>query len=308
MASEIPVLIMAFIRPDLLRKSLDQLAKSSPPIMYVVGDGPRNKEEETLCHASRQIAMNPGWDCEVIPLFKDENIGLVPSFLRGMNRMFKDNEFGIFLEDDILLSPSFYPFAKELLLKYRDNPRVGHINASNFAPEFCGKEEKNDSYLFSNYPHVWGFATWKRMWNSYDINMPEWKKADQKGLLNDHCFSSREKRSLKHLFDLHCENPDPWACDYQWTFNCLHNNALAVTPKKNMSLNIGFDRDDSTHTSGQNPFASPVLSCDFPLKHPEQITRNTAYDRVLSRKMCPSDFSVFFEKLKNKITSISGKI
>ena len=307
MDSELPVLIMAFIRPDLLRKSLEQLAKASPPILYVVGDGPRNEKEEILCSKSREIAMKPGWDCEVIPLFSDENKGLVPSFLCGMNRMFKDHEYGIFLEDDILLSPSFYPFAKELLVKYRDNPEIGHINASNFLPKFSWKDSQ-DSYLFSNQPHIWGFATWRRMWNSYDVNMPAWKTADQKKLLDEHCFYKREKSSLKHLFDLHCENPDPWACDYQWIFNCWYNKALSITPKKNMSLNIGFDRTDSTHTTGGNPLATPIHSCDFPLNHPSKVSRNIAYDRALSNRICPSELSKLIGKFKNKIIKlISGK-
>ena len=303
MATEIPVFIMAFIRPDLLRKSLDQLAKFAPSILYVVADGPRNPKEEALCSQSRQIALEPGWKCEVIPLFSDENQGLVSSFLQGMNCMFKDHEYGIFLEDDILLSQSFYPFAQELLVKYRENPRIGHINASNFIPEFHHQVKDKSSYFFSNHPHIWGFATWKRMWDSYDINMPEWKKTDQKKLLDAHCYSNREKRSLKHLFDLHCQNPDPWACDYQWIFNCLHNKALSITPRSNMSLNIGFERSDSTHTNGINPLASPLNECTFPLSHPNHITRNLRYDKALSRKICPSNKRVLTGKIINKLSN-----
>ena len=304
MEPEVPVLIMAFIRPDLLRKSLGQLSKFAPSVLYVVGDGPRNKNEEDLCSQSRKIALNPGWDCEVIPLFSNENQGLVPSFLLGMNRMFEDHEYGIFLEDDILLSSSFYAFAKELLVKYRNNPRIGHINASNFAPEFRHRVKDKSSYFFSNHPHIWGFATWKRMWDSYDVNMAEWRKVNQKKLLNEHCFSHREKRSLKHLFDLHCENPDPWACDYQWIFNCLHNKSLSITPKCNMSLNIGFERADSTHTFGANPLANPLQECTFPLSHPETITRNIRFDQALSKKVCPSDTKLLTGKIINKLSKI----
>ena len=303
MESEFPVFIMAFIRPDLLRKSLGQLAKFSPSILYVVADGPRNEEEEALCSESRKVAMNPGWDCEVIPLFSDDNQGLVASFLRGMNHMFKDHEYGIFLEDDVLLSPSFYPFAQELLVKYRENTKVGHINASNFLPEFSWKD-KDDSYLFSNRPHVWGFATWRRMWDSYDVNMPAWKTADKKKLMAEHCFSNREKRSLKHLFDLHCENPDPWACDYQWIFNCLNNKALSITPKKNMSVNIGFDRTDSTHTTSVNPHFNALEECSFPISHPNRVERNFDFDKALSQKLCPPTASVIAGKIKNKFSNL----
>ena len=303
MESDFPVFIMAFIRPDLLRKSLSQLAKFSPPILYVVADGPRNEKEEFLCSESRKIAMNPGWDCEIIPIFSDRNQGLVPSFLRGMNQMFKDHEYGIFLEDDILLSPSFYPFAKELLVRFRDNAKVGHINASNFLPQASSKESK-DSYFFSNHPHVWGFATWKRMWDCYDLEMKGWELVNKKKMLREFCFSWRERRGIKKMFDLHCNNPTPWACDYQWIFNCLYNKSLSITPKCNMSLNIGFGRSDSTHTIGQNPLSNPLMESTFPLIHPHEIIRNFKYDRALSNKICPSDFSVFTGKLKNKLSKI----
>lgn len=301
--NEVPVLLMAFIRPDLLKKSLDQLVKLAPSVMYVAIDGPRNEHEEGLVKKCRTLALNPEWDCQIIPLFRDENIGLVQSFLQGMNKMFSEHEFGIFLEDDVLLSPSFYKFAHELLIRYRDNNNVGHINASNFLPNFSPKNNRI-SYLFSNHPHVWGFATWKRMWESYDLNMPAWKMTDQKKLLNEHCFSNREKASLKHLFDLHCENNDPWACDYQWIFNCLNKKALSITPKENMSLNIGFERIDSTHTISSNPHANLLEECTFPLLHPNRVERDLDYDKALSHKLCPSHSSVIIGKIKNKFSKL----
>ena len=115
---KIPILIMAFIRPDLLKQCLTQLSKFKPPIIYVMGDGPRNENEIALCNESRNLALNPEWDCEVIPIFNDKNEGIVKSFIKGMNLMFSEHEYGIYLEDDILLSESFYSFAKELLIKW----------------------------------------------------------------------------------------------------------------------------------------------------------------------------------------------
>jgi len=294
---------MAFIRPDLLKKSLDQLTVLSPQVLYVSIDGPRSKNEEALVEECRSIALNPGWNCEIIPLFRDENIGLVQSFVKSMNRMFSEHEFGIFLEDDVLLSPSFLKFAEEIFLKYRNDERVGHINASNFIPHF--KKPCSDSYYFSEYSHVWGFGTWRRIWKKYDLDMKSWKSIDQKKLLHKHSFSLRERKGIKKMFDLHCENPDPWACDYQWQFNLLFNNALSVTPAVNMSLNIGFNREDSTHTKGQHPMASPLSQCSFPLKHPSVIERSVCYDKALANKMCPSYSSLYFNKIVNKLNPFS---
>ena len=294
---------MAFIRPDLLRKSLDHLASLSPEILYVSIDGPRNKNEEALVEQCRAIALNPGWNCEIVPLFRDNNIGLAQSFVQSMEKMFSEHEFGIFLEDDVLLSPTFLNFAEEIFIKYRNNDRVGHINASNFNqdPNGCSL----NSYYFSEYTHVWGFGTWRRMWKKYDLNMKEWKSLDQKKFIRNHSFSLREGRNLKKMFDLHCENPDPWACDYQWQFNILYNHSLAITPAVNMSINVGFEREDSTHTKGKNPMLSPIGLCSFPLKHPSVVERSIDNDKALAKKMCPSYSSVYFNKILNKINLFS---
>ena len=38
MSNDVPVLIMAFIRPDLITRAMEYLSKSAPPILYVMGD------------------------------------------------------------------------------------------------------------------------------------------------------------------------------------------------------------------------------------------------------------------------------
>ena len=86
---KVPILLMAFIRPDLLKKCLHHLEKFRPPVIYVMGDGPRNEKEAELCQESRSIALNPGWDCDIIPIFNDENEGIVKSFIKGMRECFQ---------------------------------------------------------------------------------------------------------------------------------------------------------------------------------------------------------------------------
>ena len=265
-----------------------------------MGDGPRNEREKDLCEQSRSIALNPSWDCEVIPLLNDSNEGVVASFIKGMSRMFSDHEFGIYLEDDIMLSESFYEFAREILVTYRDDKRIGHVNSTNFIPHY-DKTSREDSYFLSAYAFEWGFATWRRMWNLYDVDMLKWREVNQREMLREHCFNFRERKSLKRMFDLHCDNPRPLAWGYQWLFSCLHNQALAVTPKLNMSLNIGFNRNDSTNTSGENPVANPIASCRFPLSHPSRICRDVEYDGAVSKLVSPSYLSVFSGKARNRI-------
>lgn len=295
----VPIAMMAFIRPDLLQRVMDQLAKRAPPLLYVISDGPRNEEEEILCKKSRDIALNPTWDCEVVTFFSDENRGIVDRFTKGLDFVFQDHDTVIYLEDDILLSSSFYDFATEMLEHYRDEPRVGHVNATNLIANFTNTHP--NSYLFSNHPLIWGFATWKRMWKTYDISMPKWAEVDQNAMLRRHCFSQRERKDVRKMFNLHCGNTDPWSCDYQWIFNCLQREAFAVTPTKNLSLNIGFAREDSCHTKGENPFANELDELIFPLRHPAKIARNTAFDRKLSSVTAPSQTRIIAGKTIGRI-------
>jgi len=288
---------MAFARPDLIRLCMKQLSKFKPPILYIMGDGPRNEEEARLCNQSRKIAENPKWDCKVIKIYKERNQGITKSFIEGMASMFNDYECGIYLEDDILLSESFYKFSKELLIKYRKDDRIGHINATNSCPTFI--PSNNESYMLGNHVTEWGFATWKRVWEKYDVNMSKWENSDKNRILKKTTFNSRSSKSLRAMFDLHCNNPDPHAWGYQWHFNCLDSNLLSITPVCNMSLNLGFGRDDSTNTFGDNPIAHELDVCEFPLVHPSKIERNKEFDRAVENEVCPSHSKIFFGKLNN---------
>ena len=143
----------------------------------------------------------------------------------------------------------------------------------------------------------------------FDINHIEkmFKKSifwniNKKALISEICFNFRSKRNFKKMLELHCNNPRPLAWGYQWQFNCLNNKALAITPSANMSLNIGFERNDSTNTFGQNPIASKLQDCDFPLSHPKEIIADLQYDRAVSNTLCPSDWSILRGKVRNKFS------
>jgi hypothetical protein len=302
MSKLVPIALMVFNRPDLTIRIMDQLSKSRPPLLYVIADGPRNKEEELLCSQTREIALNPSWPCQVVPFVREENVGMVKQFKGGLDYIFEKHENVIFLEDDILLSPSFYLFACEMLERYKNSQNIGHINFSNFYPSHC--VENQHDYFLSTYFLVWGFATWKKIWKSYDISMPMWKSINQKHILRTYFHNQRERKSMKKMFDLHSYNLNPWTYDYQWLFNCMSKNLFAITPSKNLSLNIGFERTDATHNFGKNPFAEKLEEVTFPIKHPLNLLRDKAFDKKISNKSCPNYFNLYFTKIKNRVDSI----
>lgn len=295
MIKNVPIALMVFNRPDLTRKVITNLSYIKPPIIYIIADGPRNEEERIKCEETRHIATNLPWKSEIVTFFRDENVGMVKQFKEGLDFVFSKHDRLLFLEDDHLISQSSYKFVSELLDKYANDDRVGHINLSNFAPYLT--KEYEESYFYSSHIQVWGFATWRRMWDTYDISMPEWSNCDKSKLLDSYCSNIREKKGRRKMFDLHSNNKDPWTYDYQWVFNCYNRKTLSITPSKNLCTNIGFERQDATHNKGKNPFANSIEEMDFPLTHPCELKRNIQFDKNLSAILCPSKF----KKLKGRI-------
>lgn len=63
---------------------------------------------------------------------------------------------------------TFFRFCKELLEHYRYDTRIMAISGDNFQQ---GQQRGKYSYYFSQLPHCWGRATWRRAWILYNISI-----------------------------------------------------------------------------------------------------------------------------------------
>ena len=150
---------------------MEEVRKAQPPRLYVAADGPRTDrpDERALAEATRSLVVdNIDWDCEVKTLFREKNLGLKNAVSSAIDWFFEHEEQGIILEDDCLADPSFFGFCEELLDRYRDDDRVMHIGGNCFLPEL----EMEDSYFFSRFPHIWGWATWRDAWEHWSSDQP----------------------------------------------------------------------------------------------------------------------------------------
>jgi hypothetical protein len=187
---------------------------------------------------------------------------------------------GIILEDDCLADLTFFDYCAQLLSKYKDSDSIAMIAGSNPVLDFKIK----DSYLFSIHPLCWGWATWRRAWNNYDVYMKSWL-SDGAKILNRQ-FSSKSARSFwqKIFASTYLGEIDTW--DYQWIFSIWKSNQLCVVPKHNLVSNIGFD-NRATHTKlAFSPLAGQKTSqIIFPLRHPASIIANQEFDVSLQKSM-----------------------
>lgn len=279
-----PVLVLAFNRPDAARRVFDVLRAVRPARLYFAVDGAREgkREEAQRVDQVRSLAGTIDWDCEVSTLFRDKNLGCKIAVSEAISWFFDHEEAGIILEDDCIAHPSFFEFAGGLLERYRDDERVMLVSGNNFQ---FGRRRTGDSYYFSRYNHIWGWASWRRSWKLYDHGMKAWPAVRDGRWLEDILGSRRAAAYWGNIFDTTFrERNTSWA--YRWTFSCWINSGLSVLPNVNLVSNIGFG-SEATHTvHGGSPIANLALAeMRFPLQHPEFIVRDAVADLRTERSL-----------------------
>lgn len=278
-----PVAFIIFNRPDTTKRVFAEIAKAKPPKLLIVADGPRlNKLGEVeKCKTTRAVIDAVNWPCEVLTNFSQINLGCKNRVSSGLDWVFEHVPEAIILEDDCLPDPSFFRFCEELLCKYRDDDQVGMISGDNFQ---AGKKYGTESYYFSKYPHIWGWASWRRAWQFYDKRVIEWSKLDQDKWLKERVSNKWERIHWKEAFEgVYSEHIDTW--DHQWTFTLWFKDKVSIIPCVNLISNIGFG-EDATHTKKINQYANMKTSTlIFPLVHPNKVTALEFADDVVSKQM-----------------------
>lgn len=274
-----PVALFIFNRPEKTAKVLEQIRLVRPAQLFVIADGPRsnNKTDEELVAATRHLVDSTvDWPCSVYRNYSDRNLGCRLRPATGYEWVFQHVECCIFLEDDCLPHPSFFPYCSELLHRYAHDTRIFAVSGNNFL--FNAPRRAPASYYFTKQFHAWGWATWKRAWDLYDINMTKWPLIRDCGFLLD---IWRDKVIADHwynAFDSTYRGLDAW--DYQFAFACQINNGLCIAPSVNLVSNIGFG-SDATHTKVPTIEASnPAEELLLPLHHPDFVIPDVQADRL----------------------------
>jgi hypothetical protein len=277
-----PVAFMVFNRPHHTERVFARIREARPRRLLVIADGPRagRPGEAENCEATRAITEFIDWDCDVERNYAPANLGCKRRVSSGLDWVFSLCEEAIVLEDDCLPHPTFFRYCSELLEYYRDDHRVVAISGDNFQ---FGRRRTGDSYYFSIYPHAWGWATWRRVWQHYDVEMESWPEARSNGWLKP-LFQDRRVAEFwaNNFQSVYTGRIDTW--DHQWTYACWRLNGLTALPSVNLISNIGFGRD-ATHTFRKGLFSDmPAEAMVFPLQHPESVVRHLPADAHTERQ------------------------
>ena len=299
---ETPVLFIIFNRPDVTFRVFDRIRQIRPRYLFIAADGPRKDRanEEELCRQTRSIVNRVDWECELKTLLRSENAGCGIGVSEAITWFFSHVGKGIILEDDCLPDLSFFDYCEQLLQYYDQEERIMHIGGTN--SQF-GKKRNKYSYYFSKYPHIWGWATWKRAWDHFRFDLSAIDTANiAEKVFADYTFSAEEKKYWLNSFNtMKNKGIDTW--DIQWTFACWSNNGATIVPNVNMISNLGF-ADNATHTRSEVSLLANLHTDSMPIIiHPPTIQIDVKADDLTFRKYNLSQPS-FYAMVRNRISQL----
>jgi hypothetical protein len=277
---ETPVLLLAFSRPETTSRVFEAVRRARATRLFVAVNAPRpgRTEEAERCEAVRKIVQAVDWDCSLHTLFRKEHLGVASSISSAISWFFETVDAGIILEDDCLPDATFFPFCGEMLERYRTTTHVMQVAGYNL---LSGKYDSGADYHFSHFGWQWGWATWKRAWQCFDLQMTSWPKFKELGY---HQYYPCYPRRISIFDEASAGKIATW--DYQWHYAMLSHSGVSVVPRFSLIENIGFD-SNATHVTSQaagDRYRVPVRPMPIPPTHCPFVYADPRYDRLLIRE------------------------
>ena len=273
-----PVLLFVYNRPLHTKDLIDSLCLNSlsrESDLIVFSDGWHDEADKEKVIQVREYLKTVSGFKSIEVIEGQQNKGLAQSIITGVTMVV--NRYGrvIVLEDDLVVSPYFLQFMNDALEVYKDEARVGHIQAC----DFTGDISLPDTFLIK-WTGSWGWATWDRAWKLFN--------PDGKDLLEQ-----LESRKLTKEFDFGGTYPftrmlrrqikginNSWAI--RWNASLFLADVLSLNVGKSLVRNSGFD-GSGTNCGGGNLYDSSMWMNPLPVIPVTPIGENKLARRAFAR-------------------------
>ena len=240
-----PIALFVYKRPDHTRRTLEALIRCPEfenSLLYVFSDAAKKIQDEKLVLETRNLVKSMLGDKAKI-VEAENNQGLAKSIVFGVNRLLKDYDRVIVLEDDLVVSPRFLNYMNTALETYQDEASVMQVSGYMFPVKELANENKA---IFLPFVSSWGWGTWRRAWQYFDFNATGWEilKIDKKMRYRfdlDGSYDYFEMLKAQISGDV-----DSWAVCWYWSI--FKNNGFVLYPPISHVNNIGLD-GSGTHGS-----------------------------------------------------------
>ena len=258
--SHAPILLFTYNRLNHTRRcieSLQQNSLSAESELFIYSDAAKSEDQETAVQAVRQYLHTIDGFKQITFIERSENWGLARNIIDGVTTQV--NRYGkvIVLEDDLVVAPHFLEFMNEALETYKDEPRVGHIQACDFTKE----PTLPDTFLIK-WTGSWGWATWDRAWKHFNPNGKE-------------LLQELEARKLTYTFDFNGKygftrmlrrqiagQNNSWAI--RWNASLFLKDIFSLNVGRSLVQNEGFD-GSGTNCGGGGLYASDIYLEKLPV-------------------------------------------
>lgn len=277
-----PILLFVYNRPAHVYRNIEALLKNSLAAeseLFIYSDAAKDDTSQKSVDEVRNFIRSVRGFKNITITERTENWGLARNIIDGVTTLV--NRYGrvIVLEDDLVVSPYFLKFMNDALETYKDEERVGHIQACDFTQD----PSLPDTFLIK-WTGSWGWATWDRAWKHFN--------PDGKALL-----AELEKRNLTYTFDFNGKygytrmlrrqiegKNNSWAI--RWNASLFLKDILSLNVGKSLVQNEGFD-GSGTNCGGGGLYASNLYMNPLPVEKISPIKENmqarNAYIRYYAR-------------------------
>jgi hypothetical protein len=245
-----PIVLFVYKRLDHLKHTIISLKKnveSKKSKLIIFSDGYKNEDEKKDIIIIRDYIKNIKGFKKIEIIERKKNLGLAKNIVKGINKIFKNHEEAIILEDDIVVSSTFLSYMNNNLEIYRKNFNVASIHGYCYPINFKNKKQE---IFFLKGADCWGWATWKRAWKYYENHANK-------------LIKKVEKKNQQKKFDFNFSYPyfdmlkltekinHSWAI--KWYASAFVNEMYTLYPKKSYVRNIGND-GSGTNSEKVNKF------------------------------------------------------
>lgn len=278
MIQQAPILLFVYNRPVHTQQAVAALLRNelaAASRLYIYSDAAKTDADRELVEETRRYVRQITGFASIDIIERKENWGLARNIIDGVTTQV--NRFGrvIVLEDDLIVAPYFLQFMNDALEVYKDEPRIGHIQAC----DFTNDPSLPDIFLIK-FTGSWGWATWDRAWKHFN--------PDGEALLKE-----METRKLTRTFDFNGNYPftrmlrrqiegknNSWAI--RWNASLFLKDILSVNVGRSLVQNNGFD-GSGTNCGGGNLYQSSLWLQPLPVKHLFPIEENRQARSVFAR-------------------------
>ncbi len=264
-----PILLFVYNRPEHTRRLIESLLaneEAEKSELYIYADNCRNDADNQQVDAVRSYIHSLSGFKAIHIVEREENWGLARNVIDGVTTLLGFYDRVIVLEDDLVVAPYFLRFMNDALEVYKDEPRVGHIQACDFTQD----ESLPDTFLIK-WTGSWGWAQWARAWKFFN--------PDGKELLR-----LLEERNLTYRFDFNGNyrftrmlrrqivgKNNSWAI--RWNASLFLADILSLNVGRSLVQNNGYD-GSGTNCGGGDLNRSVLWLAPLPVQKIEPVVEN----------------------------------